>query len=169
VPAAERTLEVIADTSRRALEQTRSMLGMLREETEDGTRPPAQGLDDLPELVDDVRAAGLDVELVGPERSPELDAAASLTAYRIVQESLTNVIKHSAAATATVTVAATDAVLDIEVTDPGPPRPTSGGLRSGHGLAGLGERVRLVGGTVEYGEHGSGFQVRATLPTRAGR
>ena len=61
--AAEQSLDVIADTSRRALEQTRSMLGMLREETEDGTRPPTQGLDDLPALVYDVRAAGLAVEL----------------------------------------------------------------------------------------------------------
>ena len=62
--AAEQSLDVIADTSRRALEQTRSMLGMLREESEDGTRPPTQGLDDLPALVADVRAAGLEVELV---------------------------------------------------------------------------------------------------------
>ncbi len=62
--AAEHSLDVIADTSRRALEQTRSMLGMLREESEDGTRPPTQGLDDLPALVEDVRAAGLSVELM---------------------------------------------------------------------------------------------------------
>jgi signal transduction histidine kinase len=170
--AAEHSLEVIAATSRRALEQTRSMLGMLRDETEDGTRPPNQGLDDIPELVDDVRAAGLDVELVRPERSPELDAAASLTAYRIVQESLTNVIKHSTAATARVTIAATDAALDIEVIDPGPQRPTSSPRSDrvpGHGLVGLRERVRLVAGTVEYGAHGAGFRVHATLPTGAGR
>ena len=62
--AAEHSLEVIADTSRKALEQTRSMLGMLRETTEDGTRPPTQGLDDIAALVDDVRRSGLEVELV---------------------------------------------------------------------------------------------------------
>lgn len=163
LPAAEQALEVIAEVSRRALEQTRSMLGMLRDEDEDGTRPPAQGLDDLPELVGDVGKAGLDVELVRPDRWPDLESAAPLTAYRIVQESLTNVIKHSAARTATVTIVARDAVLDLEVVDPGPPRPTAG-TRSGHGLVGLAERVRLVGGTVRYGARGSSFRVHATLP-----
>ena len=97
--AAAHSLDVIADTSRRALEQTRSMLGMLREESEDGTRPPTQGLDDLPALVEDVRAAGLSVDLVS-SAVPGLDPAVSLAAYRIVQESLTNVIKHSAASSA---------------------------------------------------------------------
>ncbi len=100
--AAEHSLGVIADTSRKALEQTRSMLGMLREENEDGTRPPTQGLDDLPSLVEDVRAAGLSVDL--DQSAVEVDPAVSLAAYRIVQESLTNVIKHSAASTATVVV-----------------------------------------------------------------
>ena len=85
-----------------------------------------------------------------------------------MQESLTNVIKHSAASTATVTIEATGAEVDIEVVDPGPLRPTSG-VRSGHGLVGLVERVQLVGGTVEYGALGSGFRVHATLPAVAGR
>src|SRR4051794_10048325 len=161
--AAELALETIADTSRQALEQTRSMLGMLRDETEGGTRPPTQGLADLAALVEDVRAAGLEVELVLQGETKELDAAVSLTAYRIVQESLTNVIKHSAASTARVAVIA-NGELDIEIVDPGPPRqPTS--ARSGHGLVGLGERVRLVGGTVEYAVRGAGFRVHATLPT----
>ena len=161
--AAEQSLEVIADTSRKALEQTRSMLGMLRE-TEASTRPPTQGLDDLAALVDDVRRSGLDVELVRNGTADGTDAAVSLTAYRVVQESLTNVIKHSAAEKAQVTVAATERSLDIEVTDPGPARP-SGGERSGHGLMGLDERVRLVGGVFEAGAIGSGFRVRASLPT----
>jgi signal transduction histidine kinase len=168
VPAAEKALEVIAETSRKALEQTRSLLGMLREPTDDSARPPAQGLDDLAGLVDDVRAAGLEVDLVRPGQSPQLDAAVSLTAYRIIQESLTNVIKHSAAETATVTVEVTDGTLDLEVVDPGPARPSTS-TRSGHGLVGLGERVRLVGGTVEYGARGSGFRVRATLPMENSR
>src|SRR3954447_3837806 len=76
--AAEQALETIADTSRQALEQTRSMLGMLRDETEAVARPPTQGLADLPALVDDVRAAGLEVELVRRGAAPELDAAVSL-------------------------------------------------------------------------------------------
>jgi signal transduction histidine kinase len=167
--AARQSLDVIADTSRRALEQTRSMLGMLREENEEGVRPPTQGLDDLPALVDDVRAAGLGVELVRSGPVPAIDAAVSLTAYRIVQESLTNVIKHSAATTATVRIAVDDTGLGLEVSDPGPIRPAARSGSSGHGLAGLGERARLVGGTVTYGVQGAGFCVRATLPAGAGR
>lgn len=168
VAAAEQALEVIADTSRQALEQTRSMLGMLRDETDDGTRRPTRGLDDLPALVDDVRGAGLEVRLTRDGAAAELDPAVSLTAYRVVQECLTNVVKHSAASTATVTVAATSQAVDLEVVDPGPPRGTATD-RSGHGLVGLVERVRLVGGTVEHGAHGSGFRVHVTLPTGVGR
>ncbi len=161
--AAEHSLEVIADTSRKALEQTRSMLGMLRE-TEDGTRPPTQGLHDLDSLVDDVRRSGLDVELSQSGTADDPNAAVSLTAYRVVQESLTNVIKHSAATRAQVTVAASADSIDIVVTDPGPARP-SAGARSGHGLIGLDERVRLVGGVMEAGANGTGFRVWASLPT----
>ncbi len=167
--AAQQTLDVIADTSRRALEQTRSMLGMLRQSNDDGTRPPAQGLDDLAALVDDVRAAGLSVELVRSGPAPKVDAAVSLTAYRIVQESLTNVIKHSAATTATVSIAVDDTGLGLEVSDPGPTRVAVRSGSSGHGLVGLDERARLVGGTVTYGVQGAGFCVRATLPAGAGR
>ena len=169
--AAADTLDVIAEASRKALEQTRSMLGMLRAENEEGHRPPTQGLDDLPALITDVRAAGLDVDLVRCDPAPGIDLAVSLTAYRTVQESLTNVIKHSAAATARVSVGLTVGVvgrrLEIEVTDPGPSREPAGSI--GHGLVGLDERVRLVGGRLTYGAVGGGFRVRATLPTGPGR
>jgi signal transduction histidine kinase len=160
--AAEQALETIAETSRRALDQTRSMLGMLRDETHEGTRPPGQGVDDLPTLAHDLLAAGLEVDLrLGSV--PPLDAAVSLTTYRIVQESLTNVVKHSAATTATVAVTTAGGTLDVEVTDPGPPRAT-GRRAAGHGLVGLEERVRLLGGTVAHGADGRGFRVHATLP-----
>jgi signal transduction histidine kinase len=165
--AAEQSLGVIADTSRKALEQTRSMLGMLREQGEDGARPPTQGLDDLPSLVEDVRAAGLSVGLDAPGTVEGLDPAVSLAAYRIVQESLTNVIKHSAAATATVAVSLSGDRLEIDVSDPGPPRP--GGTSGGHGLRGLDERSRLVGGVLTYGDRGDGFLVHASLPVGGGR
>ena len=167
--AAAQALDVIAETSRKALEQTRSMLGMLRDGQEGGNRPPTQGLDDLPALVADVHAAGLDVDLVRSGSAPGLDTAVSLTAYRIVQESLTNVIKHSAAATTTVVVSVDDDKLDITVADPGPPRESARTGSSGHGLAGLSERARLVGGALTYGANGSGFSVHATLPTGSGR
>jgi signal transduction histidine kinase len=167
--AAEHSLDVIADTSRRALEQTRSMLGMLREESDDGTRPPTHGLDDLPALVEDVRAAGLDVELTRSGMASGVDAAVSLAAYRIVQESLTNVIKHSAATTATVVVATDEDRLDLDISDPGPARAAARVGSAGHGLVGLDERARLVGGALTYGARDDGFRVHATLPAGAGR
>ena len=166
--AAEHSLEVIADTSRRALDQTRSMLGILREAPGNATRPPASGLDDVSALIDQVRAAGLEVSLTGPPALPDLDAAASLAAYRIVQESLTNIIKHSSSSTATVTLTAAPAGLTIEVIDPGPARPAAG-LGSGHGLIGLHERVRLLDGTLDTGVHGTGFRVHAVLSPESAR
>jgi signal transduction histidine kinase len=167
--AAEQALGVIADASRKALEETRSMLGMLRDEDEDGTRPPTQGLDDLPALVDDVKAAGLNVTLTRDGGPTDLNAAVSLAAYRMVQESLTNVIKHSAAEAATVRVKVHDRELDIEVRDPGPRRGASSASDGGHGLMGLDERARLVGGTLEHGAEGDGFRVHASLPIGARR
>ena len=163
--AAGRALEVIAETSRKALEQTRSMLGVLREENEDGHRAPTQGLDDLSALVEDVRAAGLEVDYRPPGTAVEIDAAVSLTVYRIVQESLTNVIKHSAAATATVTVGVCDQGLDIEIRDPGPRRGAARPGSIGHGLIGLDERVRLIGGSLSHEARDDGFRVHAILPT----
>ena len=167
VAAAEQSLKVIADTSSRALEQTRSMLGILRDVPGDGTRPPAHAIHDLAGLIGDVRAAGLEVKLTSPSALPDLGAAASLAAYRIVQECLTNVIRHSAASTATVTLTAATAGLAIEVVDPGPVRPDPG-RGSGHGLLGLQERVRLLDGTLEAGAHGAGFRVYAEIPHGAG-
>ncbi|MEO7420834.1 MAG: histidine kinase [Ornithinibacter sp.] len=167
--AAEQSLGIIADTSRKALEQTRSMLGMLREESEDGTRPPTHGLEDLTALVEDVRSAGLAVELVRTGPGDGVDAALSLAAYRIVQESLTNVIKHSSAAAATVNVMVNDKELDIEIRDPGPRRATANIKGAGHGLLGLQERARLVGGALDHGAESEGFGVHATLPLGAGR
>ncbi len=140
---------------------------MLREENEDGTRPPTQWLEDLPALVEEVRAAGLEVELLRSGSVPPLDPAVSLAAYRIVQEGLTNVIKHSDARTATVTVACTD-VIDVQVHDPGPRRTAARLPSSGHGLAGLDERARLVGGSLTYGADSNGYRVHANLPVRAG-
>ncbi|GAA4346651.1 hypothetical protein GCM10023145_04810 [Angustibacter luteus] len=168
VTAAEQALEIIAETSRRALEQTRSMLGMLRENSGDGTRPPTQGLGDLPSLVDDLRAAGLLVQLTVPSVLPDLGAAGSLAAYRIVQESLTNVIKHSTATAATVTLRDSSVGLAIEVIDPGPGR-SNPGPGSGHGLLGLAERVRLLDGTLDAGVHGTGFRVYAVLTLGSAR
>jgi signal transduction histidine kinase len=169
VDAAERALGVIAETSRKALTQTRSMLGLLRDEDTDPAAAPAQTIDDLDALVAGVRQAGIEVALAitGP-RHP-LDAGVELTAYRIVQESLTNVLKHSTATHADVAVTYRDGGVDIEVRDDG----TGGRVRigkdtesGGHGLLGLRERTRLLGGDLDYGPvDGRGFRVAAHLPS----
>ncbi|MCY4728171.1 sensor histidine kinase [Nocardioides sp. STR2] len=169
VAAAERALEIIAETSRDALTQTRSMLGLLRADDADPAAAPLQSIDELEDLVRGVRAAGVDVVLTvtGPVRT--LDTAIELTAYRIVQESLTNVLKHSGAQLARVTVAYVDDGVDVEVTDGGrggSPARAGTDVSSGHGLTGLRERVRLLGGTLEYGAPGGvGFRVAAHLPS----
>jgi len=167
VDAAERALEVIAETSRKALAQTRSMLGLLRDEDTDLAAAPARSIDDLDALVADVGLAGIEVALAieGPRHA--LDAGVELTAYRIVQESLTNVLKHSTATHADVAVTYRDSGVDIEVSDDGSGERVRVGERTdsaGHGLLGLRERTRLLGGDLDYGPvDGGGFRVAAHL------
>ena len=168
VDAAERALEVIAETSRKALSQTRSMLGLLRDADTDAATAPVHTMDDIDGLVEDVRQAGIDVALTvdGPPRT--LDGAVGLTAYRIVQESLTNVLKHSGARRAEVRLTYVEDGLDVEVSDSGGagPAPAPSGATGGHGLQGLRERTRLLGGALEYGAvDGAGFRVTAHLPS----
>ena len=168
VPAAERALEVIAETSRKALTQTRSMLGLLREQATDVAAAPMPTIDDLDDLVEDVRRTGIDVALTldGPARP--LNAGIELTAYRIVQESLTNVLKHSGASHAQVRLTYAHDGLDVEVRDDGRAgraAPEQLEVASGHGLVGLRERTRLLGGALEFGAiDGAGFRVAAHLP-----
>jgi signal transduction histidine kinase len=119
--------------------------------------------------VEDVRRTGIDVALTleGPARP--LDAGIELTAYRIVQESLTNVLKHSGASHAQVRLTYAHAGLDVEVRDDGRAgrtAPVQPEVASGHGLVGLRERTRLLGGALEYGAiDGAGFRVAAHLPS----
>ena len=172
VDAAEHALEVIAETSRKALTQTRSMLGLLREEDTDVAAPPMHTIDDLDGLVEGVQQAGVDVVLTIDGDVRMLDAGIELTAYRIVQESLTNVLKHSNARQAQVTVTYVDDGVDVEVHDNGrggQPTPLPSGVEGGHGLVGLRERTRLLGGALEYGAvDGAGFRVAAHLPSSKG-
>ena len=169
VTAAEQALEIIADTSRNALAQTRSMLGLLREVEGAPDGPPAQSLGDLGALLEDVRSAGVDVALTVSGTRRPLDAGVELTAYRVVQESLTNVLRHSGARNASVLVAYDADGVDIVVHDPGhrARRPSTGLVEpGGNGLVGLGERARLHGGTLESAASADGFTVRARLPSR---
>ncbi|GAA0463443.1 two-component sensor histidine kinase [Paractinoplanes deccanensis] len=156
LPAA---LAVIEATSRQALEELRRSVGELRTEA-DFAAPRALG--DLSHLVDRAASAGVAVSLDvrGGEDAPE---SVVLAAYRIVQESLTNVVRHAAPASCRVDVAAVDGQLRIEVADDGNRR--SGPSRDGMGIAGMRERVTAHGGSFSAGPcPGGGFAVVATLP-----
>ncbi|MGW8356925.1 sensor histidine kinase [Streptomyces wedmorensis] len=165
---AEAAFEAISETGREAMAQLRHMLGVLREGDE-GTAPrrPQPDLAGIPDLVARVRAGGLavDYETEGGVRA--LPAATGASAYRIVQEALTNVVKHAQARRADVRLAYADGVLRVTVTDDGRgPRPGSGG----HGLVGIRERAAAHGGTAAMGPGpaGRGFEVRVLLPVPSG-
>lgn len=165
VDAAELALRIVADTSREALAQTRSMLGVLRQEGDSPNGPVPQGVEDLPALVSVVGSAGVDLALDVTGAPHDLDTAVGLAVYRIVQESLTNVLKHGGPS-ARVHLAYESDRLDLDITDPGgqsvAPSPDGTGE---HGLDGLRERAHLVGGTLTSGPTPEGgFRVHATLP-----
>jgi signal transduction histidine kinase len=160
---AKRALAAIATTSRSTLTEIRRLLGVLREH--DGAEHgPAPGLADLGKLVANLADAGLKVDVCRSGQPLDLPAGVDLTAYRIVQEGLTNALKHAGPATARVIVTYEPGALRLEVTDDGRgvnARATAGG----HGLIGMRERVAVYGGTLETGpRHGGGYQVVAYLP-----
>ena len=157
----------VAETGRSALADMRRMLGVLTEgESGPGSVPaelaPQPGVSDLDELVERFRTAGLPVTVESRGHQPN-DSATQLTIYRIVQESLTNALKHAVSPTAvTVTVRFRRSHTTITVVDDGTSATTPG---TGHGLVGMRERVALYGGTLESGARpGGGWTVTATLP-----
>ncbi|MFI6294226.1 sensor histidine kinase [Nonomuraea sp. NPDC050790] len=155
-------LGVIETASRNAMGEMRHLLGVLRS-PEAPDLGPVPGLDGLPALVDRARLAGIEVELDVGDVS-EVPEGVSLSAYRIVQEALTNVVKHAAPARSRVSVATDGQVVRIEVTDDGPGRRVLPGTGPGHGLVGMRERVMMYGGAFEAGPGAKGFRVRAALP-----
>lgn len=163
---ARRALEHISRTSRSSLAEIRQLLGVIR--ADDGTQQlaPAPDLAELPRLVAEVERAGLPVDLRLRLGSVELPVGLELAAYRIVQESLTNSLRHAAAAHATVDVHDDRGTLVVEVTDDGRgPVPSPAGGTTGHGLVGIRERAALCGGTLDAGPGpGGGFRVVARLP-----
>jgi signal transduction histidine kinase len=160
---AKRSLDAISTTARTTLTEIRRLLGVLRSDDRAGYEP-APGLADLDRLVADLDGIGLpvDVRIEGDRHG--LPPGVDLTAYRIVQEALTNVLKHAGPATATVTVAYEPDAVRVEVIDDG--RGVNGRAASGgHGLVGMRERVAVYGGTFETGPRvGGGFRVAARLP-----
>jgi signal transduction histidine kinase len=160
---AKKSLEAISMTSRSTLTELRRMLGVLRED-ENAQYAPAPGLADLDRLVHDVGAAGLDVSVDRVGDASGLPPGVDFTAYRIVQESLTNVLKHAGPARANVRLQFEPMLLRIEVSDDG--RGVNGrAVAGGHGLIGMRERVGVYGGAFDAGpQTGGGFRVAVTLP-----
>ena len=160
---ASRLLDTIEATGRSALADLRRLLRLLS--SEDAPVDPSPGLAQLESLVAGFRLAGLDVALALPEPLPALSGAADLAAYRLVQEALTNTLRHAPRASAAVVAAVTEGGLELAVEDDGRggPAPTSPG--TGRGLIGMRERVTMAGGTLlESAPTGHGFRVRARLP-----
>src|SRR6266540_247468 len=157
-------LEAIERTGRQALAEMRRLFALLRSDAP-AERAPQPTLDELDRLVGKVREAGLPVELRIQGEPGVLPPDVALCAYRIVQEALTNVLKHAGPATASVVVRYGCDALELEVADDG-----RGALDSdpGHGLAGMRERIALYGGELAAGtRNGGGFVVRARIPVTA--
>jgi signal transduction histidine kinase len=159
-------LAEVESAGRDAIEELRRLLGILRDPDEALSLAPQPGLDRLEPLVEQVREAGLPVELSVEGARVAIPAGVDLAAYRIVQESLTNALKHAKGARTAVVVRYDPRSLAIEVTDDGASQANGGG--TGHGLVGMRERASLYGGTLEAGPRpGGGYAVRATLPLDA--
>ena len=157
-----RTLRSIERTGREAMGEMRRLVGVLRTEDDEPELLPQPRLDHLDLLVEQVGRAGLAVELRVVGEPAELPPALEISAYRIVQEALTNVLKHAGDARAAVTINFGTRMLAIEVADDGRGGTSEGG---GHGIAGLRERAAMFGGDLEAGGGANGgFVIRARLP-----
>ena len=163
---AKTSLQAIRDHSRTAMAEIRATVGLLREDTTDAPRTPAPGLDQVDALLQTITDAGvqLDVSVAGTARP--LPGAIDLTAYRILQESLTNVVCHAHASVARVLIRYDPDAIVVQVDDDGRgPAATRNGV-GGYGLVGMHERAAAVGGALEAGPRpGGGFRVHAELPT----
>jgi signal transduction histidine kinase len=174
---AKQALATISSTGRQALAEMRRLLGLLRAgDDAGGEYVPQPGVDQLTDLIDQVRGAGLPVrfEIAGDARP--LSSGVELTAYRIVQEALTNVRKHGGeGVSATVLLGFGDAALDLLIEDDGRGARhewyEQGGRDGlGQGLIGMRERIGMVGGTLDAGPRpGGGFRISAMLPLKASR
>ena len=160
---AKKSLDAIATTSRSTLMEIRRLLGVLRAD-DNGAYQPAPGLGDLDRLVAELRTAGLNVEVAIAGTRDEIPPGVDLTAYRIVQEALTNVLKHAGPAKTKVVVGYEPSALRLEIIDDG--RGVNGrASEGGHGLLGMRERVGVYGGSLQAGPvTGGGFRVVARLP-----
>jgi signal transduction histidine kinase len=163
---AEVALAAIKRSSKDALEELRRTLAVFRQpDTQDGPQRPAPGLGQLEALVAAMAEGGLPIQVAVTGERARLPAAVDLAAYRIVQESLTNVARHAGPATATVRVGYQPEAVVLEIADTGTGRAAGVARPGGHGIAGMRERAAAVGGTLQAGPTAEGrFLVRARLP-----
>ncbi|HEX3750894.1 MAG TPA: sensor histidine kinase [Streptosporangiaceae bacterium] len=167
---ARAALTAIRSVSREALDELRSMLATLRQAGEQPPTAPTPGLARLPELTELTRAAGIPVRTEAAGTARPLPAAVDLAAYRIIQESLTNVARHAGPATATVRLDYQAGGVSVQIRDDGRPAPGSRPAAGpGSGIAGMTERAAALGGELTAGPRpGGGFAVTAWLPVHQG-
>jgi signal transduction histidine kinase len=161
---ARAALSAIESTGRETLAEMRRLLGVLRSERHEVLTAPQPGLGDLAELVDGARRAGAEIELIMPTDVTGVAPAVELTAYRIVQEAVSNAGQHAPGVPVTVALAGSAKTLTVTVTNGPAHRPALPG-GPGHGLLGMRERATMLGGELSAGPMaGGGFLVRAILP-----
>ncbi len=166
-PEGARRLSDIGETAREALSEMRRLLGVLREDADPvSTRAPQPGLGDLVDLVDGARATanGASTRLIVTGQVVPLEPGVELTAYRIVQEALTNSRRHAPGAAVDVELDYAGPALHVRVRDNGPGLTPGSEATDGHGLLGMGERAAMVGGAIRVESSTTGFLVEATLP-----
>jgi signal transduction histidine kinase len=159
------TLAAIEASSREAVREMQRLLGFLRQDRDDDPLAPQPGMGQIETLVAQMRTAGLGVTLeIGGTVRP-LPPSVDLSAYRIVQEALTNALKHAGPTAATVGIRYGDRALELEIADDGGAAPPAAAVDGGNGLIGMRERVGLLGGELHVGQRPQGgFAVRARLP-----
>lgn len=165
---AREALLAVESTGRSALTELRHVMGLLAQPEPDDPEDPQPGIEGLPELVDRIRDAGVPVRLTISGERRAVTSGIGLTAYRVVQEALTNMVRHAPGASGTVIVEYSSDTLRIEVgnTEPGTPAATAG--TGGRGLIGLRERLAVYGGTLRAGARpGAGYHVEARIPWEA--
>lgn len=161
-------LRRIEDTGRFGMAEMRRLIGVLKADDEQAELMPQPGLAQLDELLETVRSAGLPVEAVTEGTPRPLPPGVDLTAYRVVQEGLTNVLKHAGGAHARAMVRYEDDAIEVEVADDGRGAVADPNGTPGHGLLGMRERVAVFDGTLETGARaGGGFVLRARIPLNA--
>jgi signal transduction histidine kinase len=158
-----RALRSIESTGQQALTEMRRLLGLLRKDDEDLALAPQPSLRHVERLAQSVREAGLPVEVEVQGAAIALAPGVDLSAYRIVQEALTNALRHAGPARVRVVVRYGPRELELEISDDGPGITTANG--AGHGLVGIRERVHVYGGAVETGDRPEGgYAIRVRLP-----